>query len=163
MQTTSHLTEPPTSPGAVLVLNIRNVKVSWRNGLDVSSPMGTAVKTFGLRECSIVYTGCTSAFGNCANSPAGTEEIRGQAVPYSAFQQMEITPNSEGNTTFGTAKNRLVTITTNTTADTVYVCDPNFIATAFAYPKLLPSSGDGTTLIFQTSQPIVWTLTAPTS
>lgn len=163
MQTTSHLTEPPSSPEAVLVLNIRNVKVGWPNGLDVTPPTGTAVKTFGLRECSTDYTGCTSVFSNYANSPAGTEKIRGQDVPYSAFQQLGITPNSEGNTTFGTAKNRLVMITTNSTADTVYVYDPSYSATAFAYPKLLPSSSDGTTLTFSTFQPIVWTLTARTS
>ena len=101
-------------------------------------------------------------FGNYANSPAGTEKIRGQVVPYSAFQPLGATPNREGNTTFGTAKNKLVTITTNTAADTVYVYNANNTTTASAYPKLLPSSSDGTTLTFQTFQPIVWTLTAPT-
>ena len=136
---------------------------NWPNGLDVTPPTGTAVKAFGLQECSVDYTGCTSVFGNYANSPNGTENIRGQVVPYSAFQQLGITPNREGNTTFGTAKNKLVTITTNTAADTVYVYNANNTTTASAYPKLLPSSSDGTTLTFQTFQPIVWTLTAPTS
>jgi len=136
---------------------------NWPNGLDVTPPTGTAVKTFGLQECNTDYTGCTSVFGNYANSPAGTEKIRGQVVAYSGFQPLGITPNNEGNTTFGTAKNKLVTITTNTAADTVYVYNANNSTTAAAYPKLLPSSSNGTTLTFQTFQPIVWTLTAPTS
>ena len=136
---------------------------NWPNGQDITPPMGTAVKTFGIQECNTDYTGCTSVFGNYANSPAGTEKIRGQVVPYSGFQKLGITPNSEGNTTFGTAQNKLVTITTNTAANTVYVYNANNTTTAAAYPKLLPSSSNGTTLTFQTFQPIVWTLTAPTS
>ena len=136
---------------------------NWPNGQDVTPPTGTAVKTFGIQECNTDYTGCTSVFGNYANSPAGSEKIRGQVVPYSGFQKLGITPNSEGNTTFGTAENKLVTITTNTAADTVYVYNANNSTTASAYPKLLPSSSNGTTLTFQTFQPIVWTLTAPTS
>ena len=136
---------------------------NWPNGQDVTPPTGTAVKTFGIQECNTDYTGCTSVFGNYANSPAGSEKIRGQVVRYSGFQKLGITPNSVGNTTFGTAENKLVTITTNTTADTVYVYNANKSTTASAYPKLLPSSTDGTTLTFQTFQPIVWTLTAPTS
>ena len=133
---------------------------NWPNWLDVAPPKGTAVKTFGLQECNVDYTGCTSVFGNYANSPSGSEKIRGRVVPYSAFQSLGSTPNNEGNTTFGTAKNRLVTITTNTTAATVYVYNANNTATASASPRLLPSSNDGTPLTFQ---PIVWTLTAPTS
>ena len=136
---------------------------NWPNGQDITPPTGTAVKTFGIQECNTDYTGCTSVFGNYADSPAGTEKIRGQVVPYSGFQKLGITPNSEGNTTFGTAENKLVTITTNTAADTVYVYNANNSTTASAYPKLLPSSSNGTTLTFQTFQPIVWTLTAPTS
>ena len=136
---------------------------NWPNGQDITPPKGTAVKTFGIQECNTDYTGCTSVFGNYANSQAGTEKIRGQVVPYSGFQALGITPNSAGNTTFGTAKNKLVTITTNTAADTVYVYNANNSTTAAAYPKLLPSSSNGTTLTFQTFQPIVWTLTAPTS
>ena len=136
---------------------------NWPNGQDVTPPTGTAVKTFGIQECNTDYTGCTSVFGNYANSPAGTEKIRGQVVPYSGFQKLGITPNSEGNTTFGTAQNKLVTITTNTAANTVYVYNANNTTTAAAYPKLLPNSSNGTTLTFQTFQPIVWTLIAPTS
>ena len=66
------------------------------------------MKTFGLQECNVDYTGCTSVFGNYANSPNGSEKTRGRVVPYSTFQSLGSTPNNEGNTTFGTAKNRLV-------------------------------------------------------
>jgi hypothetical protein len=150
------------APGAVASDRLI-VLGNWPNGQDVTPPTGTAVKTFGLQECNVDYTGCTSVFGNYANSPSGSEKIRGQVVPYSSFQPLGSTPNAEGNTTFGTAKNKLVTITTNTAADTVYVYNANNSTTASAYPKLLPSSSDGTTLTFQTFQPIVWTLTAPSS
>ena len=149
------------APGAVIRDRLI-VLGNWPNGLDVTPPMGTAVKTFGLQECDVDYTGCTSVFGNYANSPSGAEKIRGQVVTYSAFQPLGSTPNREGNTNFGTAMNKLVTITTNTAADTVHVYNANNSTTASAYPKLLPSRSDGTTLTFQTFQPVVWTLTAPT-
>lgn len=155
------------APGAVIRDRLI-VLGNWPNGLDVTPPMGTAVKTFGLQVCDVDYTGCTSVFGNYANSPSGAEKIRGQVVTYSAFQPLGSTPNREGNTNFGTAMNKLVTITTNTAADTdtdtdtVHVYNANNSTTASAYPKLLPSRSDGTTLTFQTFQPVVWTLTAPT-
>ena len=136
---------------------------NWPNGLDVTPPAGTtAVKTFGIQECNLDYTGCTSVFGNFAHSPAGSEKIRGQVLPYSSFQQLGTT-NTNGNTTFGTKDKKLVTITTHTTADSVYIYNANNNTTATAYPKLLPSTSDGTTLTFQTFQPIVWTLTAPSN
>lgn len=150
------------APGAVASDRLI-VLGNWPNGLDVTPPMGTAVKTFGIQECNVDYTGCTSVFGNYPNSPAGSEKIHGQVVPYSAFQPLGTTPNADGNTTFGTAQNKLVTITTNTTADKVYVYNANNTTTATAYPKLLPSTSDGSTLTFQTFQPIVWTLTAPSN
>lgn len=150
------------APGAVASDRLI-VLGNWPNGQDVTPPTGTAVKTFGIQECNVDYTGCTSVFGNYANSPAGSEKIKGQVVSYSAFQPLGTTPNVDGNTTFGTAQNKLVTITTNTTADSVYVYNANNSTTASAYPKLLPSSSDGSTLTFKTFQPIVWTLTAPTS
>jgi len=151
------------APGAVAI-NRLIVLGNWPNGQDVTPPTGTtAVKTFGIQECNVDYTGCTSVFGNYANSPAGSEKIKGQVVPYSAFQPLGTAPNTDGNTTFGTAQNKLVTITTNTTADSVYVYNANNSTTAAAYPKLLPSSSDGSTLTFKTFQPIVWTLTAPTN
>ena len=136
---------------------------NWPNGLDVTPPAGTtAVKTFGIQECNLDYTGCTSVFGNFAHSPAGSEKIRGQVLLYSSFQQLGTT-NANGNTTFGTKDKKLVTITTHTTADSVYIYNANNNTTATAYPKLLPSTSDGTTLTFQTFQPIVWTLTAPSN
>ena len=153
------------APGAVTTKRLI-VLGNWPNGQDVTPPTGTtAVKTFGIQECNVDYTGCTSVFGNYPNSPlAGTEKIRGQVVRYSGFQKLVYpSTNADGNTTFGTAQNKLVTITTNTTADRVYVYNPNNSTTATAYPKLLPSSSDGSTLTFKTFQPIVWTLTAPTS
>ncbi len=149
------------APGAVATDRLI-VLGNWPNGQDVTPPMGTAVKTFGIQECNVDYTGCTSVFGNYANSPAGSEKIQGQVVPYSAFQPLGTTSNADGNTTFGTALNKLVTITTNTTADTVYVYNANN-PTASAYRKLLPSSSDGSTLTFKTFQPIVWTLTSPSN
>ena len=133
---------------------------NWPNGLDVTPPAGTAVKTFGLQECNIDATACTSEFGNYPNSPAGTERILGDQVPYSAGHAL---PDAAGNTNFGGATNKKVSITINTGADTVYVYNANFNDTTRAYPKLLPSTSDGTTLTFQTFQPIVWTLTAPTN
>ncbi len=151
------------APGAVATDRLI-VLGNWPNGQDVTPLTGTAVKTFGIQECNVNFTGCTSAFGNYANSPAGSEKIRGQVVPYSGFQKLVYpTSNADGNTTFGTAQNKLVTITTNTTADSVYVYNANNSTSASAYPKLLPSSRDGSTLTFKTFQPIVWTLTAPTS
>ena len=150
------------APGAVTTDRLI-VLGNWPNGQDVTPPMGTAVKTFGIQECNVDYTGCTSVFGNYPNSPSGSEKIRGQVVPYSAFQPLGTTPNADGNTTFGTAQVKLVTITTNTTADKVYVYNANYTTTATAYPKLLPSTSDGSTLTFKTFQPIVWTLTAPSN
>ena len=150
------------APGAVTTDRLI-VLGNWPNGLDVTPPAGTtAVKTFGIQECNLDYTGCTSVFGNFAHSPAGSEKIRGQVLPYSSFQQLGTT-NTNGNTTFGTKDKKLVTITTHTTADSVYIYNANNNTTATAYPKLLPSTSDGTTLTFQTFQPIVWTLTAPSN
>lgn len=150
------------APGAVTTDRLI-VLGNWPNGLDVTPPAGTAVKTFGLQECAVDFTGCTSVFGNFPNSPAGSEKIRGAAVKYTGFQALGSVPNEYGNTNFGTAANKLVTITTKTSADRAYVYNANNSTTATAYPKLLPSSSDGTTLTFETFQPIVWTLTAPTN
>lgn len=133
---------------------------NWPNGLDVTPPSGTAVKTFGLQECNTDATGCTSEFGNFPNSPAGTERIHGQTIDYTAGHPL---PDTAGNTNFGTPANKLVTITTQTGANQVYVYNANNTTTASAYPKLLPSTSDGSSLTFQTFQPIVWVETAPTS
>lgn len=126
---------------------------NWPNGLDVPPPNGeTAVKTFGLQQCNPDGSGCTSVFGNFPNSPAGSEKIQGQTYPYTAFQR---------GVAFGNATNKLVTITVNTSGNKVYIYNANFQDTAQAYPKLLPSTSDGTTLTFQTFQPIVWVVTSP--
>lgn len=133
---------------------------NWPNGLDVTPPAGTAVKTFGLQECNTDATACTSEFGNFPNSPAGTERIHGQQIPYTAGHPL---PDAAGNTNFGDATHKLVSITTQTSADSVYIYNANFNDTTHAYPKLLPSTHTGDTLTFTTFQPIVWTLTAPTT
>ena len=148
------------APGAVAVDRLI-ILGNWPNGLDVTPPSGTAVKTFGLQECDIHGANCTSELGNFPNSPAGSETIKGMDVPFTAFQALSTTPNAYGNTTFGSAADKKVTITTRTGADKVFVYNANNSTTETAYPKLLPSTSDGTSLTFQTFQPIVWTLTAP--
>lgn len=135
---------------------------SWPNGLDVPPPNGEkAVKTFGLQECNVDGTGCTSEFGNFKNSPAGTERVAGQQVPFTSYQSLP----ANGNTTFGTAANKLVTFTITTGADEVYIYNANNDGLA-AYPgpgtkpdgTPLPSTSGGGVLRFQTFQPIVWVL-----
>ncbi len=132
---------------------------NWPNGLDVTPPNGTIVQTFGLQECNTNGTACTSELGNFPNSPAGTQRLRGQQIDYTAGHPL---PDAAGNTNFGTNANKLVTITANTGANRVYVYNANNPTTATAYPKLLDSTSDGSTLTFQTFQPIVWAETAPT-
>lgn len=139
---------------------------NWPNGLDVTPPAGTtAVKTFGLQECNTDATHCTSALGNFTAkpgvpaSPAGSEKIKGQTVPYHAGHPL---PDAAGNTNFGTATNKLVTITTKTSADTVLLYNANADTTASAY-KVLPSTRVTDGIAFDTFQPVVWTLTTPTT
>ena len=139
---------------------------NWPNGLDVAPYSGTtAVKTYGLQECNTDGTACTSALGNflakpgAPASPAGSEKIQGQTVPYDAGHLL---PDSAGNTTFGTAGNKLVTITTRTGADTVLLYDANADTTSAAY-KVLPSTPVAGGISFDTFQPVVWTLTTPSS
>jgi len=62
-------------------------------------------------------------------------------------------PDVAGNTNFGTNTNKLVTITANTGANRVYVYNANNPTTATAYPKLLDSTSDGSTLTFRRSSP----------
>lgn len=143
------------APGAV-THNDLIILGNWPNGLDVAPPNGEAVKTFGLQVCDDstgTPTKCTSEFGNYPNSPAGTERITGTSTPYTAFQP---------GVTFGSATNKLVTITVATGGNNVYIYNPNFSSTLNAYPKLLPSSSANGVLTFQTFQPIVWTVTSPT-
>jgi hypothetical protein len=144
------------APGAV-AQNDLVILGNWPNGLDVPPPSGQAVKTFGLQVCNDstgTPTGCTSEFGNYPTSPAGTERIDGKSISYTAYQP---------GVTFGSAGNKLVTFTIDTGGTNVYVYNPNFSTTAQAYPKLLPSSSADGVLTFQTFQPIVWTVTSPTS
>jgi hypothetical protein len=131
---------------------------NWPNGLDVPPPNGeSAVKTFGLQECAPDGTACTSEFGNFPNSPAGTEKVRGAQVPFTGYQRM---PDlTTGNTNFGSAAHKLVTITVASGADKVYVYNANNTTTQTAYPALLPSASGNGTVTFQTFQPIVWVLT----
>jgi hypothetical protein len=129
---------------------------NWPNGLDVPPPNSeTAVKTFGLQQCNLDGTGCTSPFGDYSNSPAlgGTQLVSGMTLRYTGYQ----------NVTFGSAINKLVSITINTSGNKIYIYNPNFSGTASAYPTLLPSISDGTTLTFQTFRPIVWTVTTAPS
>lgn len=127
---------------------------NWPNGLDVPPPNGeTAVKTFGLQRCDLDGTNCTSPYGDFPNSPAagGTQSISGMDLQYTGFQGV----------TFGGLSNKLVTITVNTDGNKVYIYNPNVSTTAGAYPALLPSSSNGSTLTFRTFRPIVWTVTSP--
>lgn len=126
---------------------------NWPNGLDVAPPNGeTAVKTFGIQQCNIDETNCTSVFGNFPNSPAGVQKINGQQVSYTGFQP---------GVAYGSATNKLVTITIQTDGNKIYIYNANFQNTAQAYPKLLPSTSANGVLTFQTFQPIVWVVTVP--
>ncbi|HLI43342.1 MAG TPA: hypothetical protein VKU92_02595 [Acidimicrobiales bacterium] len=130
---------------------------NWPNGQDVTPPSGQAVKTFGLQVCddsSGTPTDCTSELGNYPASPSagGTERVDGKTLTYTGVQS---------GVDFGTASDKLVTFTIDTGASAVYIYDPNLGTTAQAYPKLLPSTESGGSLVFQTFQPIVWTLTSP--
>ncbi len=145
------------APGAVTSDRLI-VLGNWPNGLDVTPPSGTPVKTFGLQECNVDGGGCTGEFGDYPNSPAGTEKIHSRQLPFTAGHPL---PDTAGNTNFGTAAHKLISITTRTGADRVYVYNPNVADTARAYPMLLPSTSTGQSLTFQTFRPIVWTLTAP--
>ena len=140
------------APGAVATDKLI-VLGNWPNGLDVPTPSGeTAVKTFGLQQCNLDGTGCTSPYGDYVNSPVGgTQQISGMTLDYTAYQGV----------TFGSGLNKLVTITINTGGDKVYIYTPNFTRTADAYKPLL-STSDGSTLTFKTFRPIVWTVTTPT-
>ncbi len=140
------------APGALSTTRLI-ILGNWPNGLDVAPPNGeVAVKTFGLQQCNSDETNCTSVFGNFPNSPAGVQQIKGNDVPYTAFQP---------GVAYGTATNKLVTITINTNGNKVYVYNANFQDTARAYPKLLPSTSTNGVLTFQTFQPIVWVVTTP--
>ena len=140
------------APGALSKLQLI-ILGNWPNGLDVPPPNGeVAVKTFGLQQCNTDETNCTSVFGNFPNSPAGVQMINGQQVSYTAFQP---------GIAYGSATDKLVTITIQTGGNKVYIYNPNFQGTVDAYPKLLPSTSANGVLTFQTFQPIVWVVTVP--
>lgn len=141
------------APGAVATDKLI-VLGNWPNGLDVPVPSGgTAVKTFGLQQCNLDGTNCTRPFGDYLNSPAagGTQRVSGMELQYTGFQGVS----------YGSGANKLVTITINTGGNKIYVYNPNFTTTAQAYPVLLPSTSDGSTLTFKTFRPIVCTVTTP--
>lgn len=155
------------APGAVTSTRLI-ILGDWPNGLDVAPPGGErAVKTFGLQECAPSGLFCTSEFGNFANSPAGSEKIKGQQVDYTAFQNATAFAK-DGNSNFGTPTAKGVTFTIATGADKAYIYNANNTGLA-AYPgpgsepagTPLPSSSTGGQLTFQTFQPIVWVLTTP--
>ncbi len=83
--------------------------------------------------------------------------IHSRQLPFTAGHPL---PDTAGNTNFGIAAHKLLSITTRTSADRVYVYNPNVADTPRAYPTPLPSTSTGQSLTFQTFQPIVWTLTA---
>jgi hypothetical protein len=140
------------APGALSKLQLI-ILGNWPNGLDVPPPNGdVAVKTFGLQQCNADETNCTSVFGNFPNSPAGVQMINGQQVPYTTFQP---------GIAYGSATNKLVTISIQTDGNKVYIYNANFQDTMNAYPKLLPSTSANGVLTFQTFQPIVWVVTIP--
>ena len=148
-----------TSPRLIILGN-------WPNGLDVAPFAGTtAVKTYGLQECNTDGTACTSALGNflakpgVPASPAGSEKIKGTTYGYDGGHAL---PDAAGNSNFGTAGNKLVTISTQTDADTVLLYNANADTTDLAYKKL-PSTRVTGGIAFDTFQPVVWTLTVPSS
>ncbi|GAC1326632.1 MAG: hypothetical protein NVSMB13_11910 [Mycobacteriales bacterium] len=159
------------APGA-LSTNRLIILGNWPNGLDVPPPNGEkAVKTFGLQECAPDGTDCTSEFGNFTNSPAGSERIRGQVVPFTRYQPLVApNPSNPGNSNFVAAGKKGVTFTISTGASKVYIYNANNSGLA-AYPgpgtkplgTPLPSTSTGSELTFQTFQPIVWVLTTPGS
>ncbi len=105
-----------------------------------------------------------SGFGITATFAARRRRLPITTRPRSPWKRFAAgaLPDAAGNTNFGTTANKLVTMTTNTGANRVYVYNANIPSTATAYPKLLDSTSDGSTLTFKMFQPIVWVETAPT-
>lgn len=139
------------APGAVTSDHLI-VLGDWPNGLDAPPPLGeTAVKTFGLQQCQIDGSHCTSRFGDFSDSPTngGSQRISGMELHDTGYQGV----------VFGTKSNRLVTISIDTAGTKVYIYDPNPAASP-VYRQLM-SSRDGARLVFTTFRPIVWTVTAP--
>ena len=134
---------------------------NWPNGLDVPSPSGPVLKTFGLQICSLSPGDvCSNVMGNYPDSTSsGAERIGSSVLSYGPYVGTKSTPGI----TFGTPSNKLVTISVHTTGSTVYIYNPNQSTTTVAYPKALPSTRAGGLLTFQTFQPIVWAVTTAAS
>jgi len=94
-----------------------------------------------------------------ARQPRRQREDQGHHLPLRRRARL---PDTAGNTNFGTAANKLVTITTQTDANTVLLYNANADTTAAAY-KQLPSTSVPGGIAFNTFQPVVWTLTTPIS
>ncbi len=151
------------APGAVKSDRRIILNTSPSSG-DVTPPKGqTALVTFGLQECAANYTGCTSAFGNFPNSPAGSEQVDGRTVAFTGYQQLSTIPNSYGNTTLGSKAAKLVTISTQTVGTDVFIYNPNPTDTAHAYPTHLPSTSAGGINTFKTFMPIDWVIASRSS
>ena len=147
-----------TGPSLAIITN-------WPSGLDVASPTGPVLKTFGLQICPVASTGtvgtCSSVMGNYPNAPqGGTERVGGRTLTYGPY-----VANAAGTgpgITFGSAADKLVTITIDTGGSQVYIYNPNMTTTKTAYPVLLPSTASDGMLTFATFQPIVWAVTTAT-
>ena len=100
---------------------------------------------------------CSSVMGNYPNATTGgTERVDGRTLSYGPYVA-NTTGNGPG-ITFGSATNKLVTVTVDTGGSQVYIYNP----TAKAYPVLLPSTSSDGVLTFETFQPIVWAVTTAT-
>ncbi len=139
------------------------ILTNWPNGVDVASPTGPVLKTFGLQICPLSSTGgvttCSNVMGNYAESlTSGTERVGPQTLAYGPY--VAAAAGGPG-ITFGSASHKLVTITIDTGGKKVYIYNPNATTSTGAYPTLLPSSASNGVLTFSTFQPIVWAVTAP--
>lgn len=130
----------------VAALNRAASTFDWPNGLDLTSlTHTTAVKTHGLRECKTDGTADTSALSSLLAkpsvptspaSPASSEKFKGRTSPYDAGHAL---PDAARDTNFGSAANKLVTITTMTSEGTVLLHNTNAGTTSATY-KQLPST-----------------------
>ena len=140
------------------------ILTSWPNGLAMASPTGPVLKTFGLQICPVTSAGvgtCSNVMGNFLNAPSGgTERVDGRTLTYGPYVKNAAT--GDPGITFGSATNKLVTITINTGGSKVYIYNPNATTPASTYPVLLPSTSSGGVLTFATFQPIVWAVTTAT-
>ena len=147
-----------TGPSLAIITN-------WPSGLDVASPTGPVLKTFGLQICPVASTGavgtCSNVMGNFPDATTrGTERVGGRTLTYGPY--VKNTTTGGPGITFGSATDKLVTITIHTGGSQVYIYNPNATTTKTAYPPLLPSTASDGMLTFATFQPIVWAVTTAT-